>query len=142
MWKQSVKLTKEVQTAVPESVDACTQSSDHLALHAAVSEPRRRVVIDIDHTTSAPEQLTLEERLKRYGCSPLLPAGPRHGSNVARIDIDIGATDTLTWPPLGWEDHASNNKLWAAQTVIALREIKRNNGMFPDGDMAEYLRQV
>ena len=139
--KQSGNPVKETQTEVSETVDACTQSSDTPALRtqAVMSETRRKVVIGDPGATAKLEQLTIEERLKRYGCYPLLPAGRRAWSSTSGLNINIGLAGTMTWPPLGWVELTPNNKLWAAQTVISLREMRRNNGFFPDGDVAEYL---
>lgn len=62
---------------MPESDDACTQSSDNLAsdnlaphTETAVSEPRRQVIIENKHKSNTQEQLTIDERLKRYDGYP------------------------------------------------------------------------
>ena len=82
------------------------------------------------------EDAPLATRVKAYGCYPLLPAGRRDWTSAS---ISIKGVSEIQWPPVGWMDLSPQNRLWAAQTVIATREMKRNDGLFPDGNIAEYV---
>ncbi len=80
----------------------------------------------------------LAQRMEMFGCYPLIPAGRRKWENVECRSIPV-ETREFEWPPRQWQDLSSSHRLWAAKTVIALREMKRNDGQFPDGDIAEYI---
>lgn len=82
-------------------------------------------------------ELSISARVVKYGCYPLLPAGRRNWTNQ-HVDIELG-TDNFTWPPEGWQDLSPEHRLWAVKTVITLREMKKSGGLFPDGDVAEYI---
>ena len=125
--------TGSTQTDRVTVVETATQAEQPCHIEdAPPAESCRKMNTKSPIEDSAP----LATRVKAYGCYPLLPAGRRDWTSAS---ISINGVSEIQWPPVGWMDLSPQNRLWAAQTVIAIREMKRNDGLFPDGNIAKYV---